>query len=110
MSTLQRADEAYAEQDWGHAYAHFRAADAEAPLDPEHLERLAITAQCLGKGDDSVEAWSRAHAAHLSDGNLERAAMAAAWCSFVLLTRGEFALGSGWLARAQALCDENNLD
>jgi DNA-binding CsgD family transcriptional regulator len=110
MSTLHRADEAYAEQAWGQAYAQLRAADAEEPLDPEYLERLAITAHCLGKGDDSVEAWSRAHAAHLSDGNLERAAMAASWCSFVLLTRGEFALGSGWLARAQALCDENNLD
>ena len=110
MNTLDRADQAYAGRAWAQAYADLRMADAEEPLDAEHLERLAITAHCLGKGDDSVDAWSRAHAAHLSDGNLELAALAACWCSFVLITDGEFALGGGWLARAQALCDENNLD
>jgi DNA-binding NarL/FixJ family response regulator len=110
MGMLERADDAYARREWQQAYADLCTADAKEPLDPEHLEQLAITAHCLGKGDESVDAWARAHTAYLSGGQFEQAAMAACWCSFVLITRGEFALGSGWLARAQALCDDHQLD
>jgi DNA-binding CsgD family transcriptional regulator/tetratricopeptide (TPR) repeat protein len=109
-SMLEQADEAYGRYAWGEAYAQLCAADLEDPLDAEHLERLAITAHCLGRNDEAVDAWSRAYTAHLDHGRFEEAALAAAWCAFGLLTRGEFALGGGWLGRAQGLCEENSLD
>ncbi len=110
MAAVELAEDAYARRSWGEAYAHLVAAAAERPLDPQHLEQLAVAAHCIGKADEATDAWSRAHAAHLEAGDVESAAMAAAWCSFTLVSNGDFALGSGWLARVQALCDEYNLD
>src|SRR5439155_8568100 len=85
-------------------------ANADQPLSPEHLEQLAVAAHCIGKSDESTEAWGRAHSGYLESGDFESAALAAAWCAFGLLAHGEFALGGGWLARVQALCDEHQLD
>jgi DNA-binding CsgD family transcriptional regulator len=110
VGMLKLAGDAYARRAWGDAYAWLTAADADQPLDPQHLEQLAVAAHCIGKTDESTEAWGRMHNAYLEVGDVEDAALAAVWCAFGLLTRGEFALGSGWLGRAQALCDEHNLD
>ncbi len=110
MGMLELAGDAYARRAWGEAFARLTAADADQPLTPLHLQRLAVAAHCIGKTDESTDAWGRAHAACLECGDVENAALAAAWCAFGLITRGEFALGSGWLGRAQALCEEHNLD
>jgi DNA-binding CsgD family transcriptional regulator len=107
---LDLAEDAYARRAWGEAYSQLVAADAQQPLSAQQLERLAVAAHCIGKRDESTDAWSRAHAVCLESGDVENAAMAAAWCSFALVTNGEFGLGGGWLARVQALCDEYNLD
>ncbi len=95
---------------WAAAYTELLAADADQPLEPAQLQQLAVSAHCLGQDDAAVEAWARAHAAHLAAGDVEAAAMAASWCAFGLVTRGEFALGSGWLGRAQALCEGHQLN
>jgi DNA-binding CsgD family transcriptional regulator len=110
MDSDELADAAIARRAWGEVHHRLSTADADHPLTPERLEQLAVAAHCIGKSDESTEAWSRAHAAYLAAGDVESAAMAATWCSFGLLTRGEFALSSGWLVRAQAVCDEHNLD
>jgi DNA-binding CsgD family transcriptional regulator len=107
VASLKLADDAYARRAWGEAYARLTEADVDQP---QHLEQLAVAAHCIGKTDESTEAWGRTHTAYLEIGDVENAALAAAWCAFGLLTRGEFALGSGWLGRAQALCDEHDLD
>ena len=104
MATLALADEAFTRRAWGEAFAALSAADADGGLDAAHLERLAVAAHCLGLDEESVDAWARAHAAHLQGGAPDRAALAACWCSFGLLTRGEVALSRGWLARAETLC------
>lgn len=109
-STLELADAAFDRYAWGEACEHLNDADLEEPLDAEHLERLAIATHCLGRDDESVAAWSRAYAVHLDEERLDQAALAAAWAAFSLLNRGEFALGGGWLGRAQALCEDNDLD
>ncbi|HEY2167724.1 MAG TPA: hypothetical protein VGH01_11200, partial [Jatrophihabitantaceae bacterium] len=70
MTALQHADEAYARRAWTDAYQQLRVADAEQGLDAQHLERLAVAAHCLGRNDESVEAWSSAYAAHLCAGAL----------------------------------------
>jgi DNA-binding CsgD family transcriptional regulator len=110
VATLKLAGDAYARRAWGEAYAQLTAVDAEQPLHPQHLEQLAVAAHCIGKADEAVDAWGRAHAGYLMAGDAENAAMAAAWCSFTLITNGEFVRGNGWLARVQALCDEYNLE
>src|SRR5947207_5794664 len=100
MGALELGLEAYAHRAWTDAYAQLTAANAEQPLDAQHLELLAVSAHCIGKNDESADAWSRAYDAHLVTGDVASAALAADWCAFGLITRGEFALGSGWLARA----------
>ncbi|MBV9594482.1 MAG: hypothetical protein JO147_11895, partial [Actinobacteria bacterium] len=95
---------------WAEQFARLRAAANAPGFSADQLEELAIAAHCLGRMADCTDAWSRAHAAHLESGDWERAASAAAWCSFVLLTGGDFALGNGWITRVQALCDEHELD
>jgi DNA-binding CsgD family transcriptional regulator len=110
VTALELAGDAHARRAWGEAYEGLTAADADQPLDPQHLEQLAVAAHCIGKTDEATGAWGRAHTAYLEVGDVENAAMAAAWCSFALLGNGEFALSSGWLARVEALCDEHKLD
>lgn len=98
------------EKRWADAVRYLTAADAEQPLDARHLEDLAIASHCIGRNEESANAWSRAYAEHLAAGDMAAAALAAGWCSFGLLTRGEFAMGSGWLSRAQTLCQDHDLD
>jgi DNA-binding CsgD family transcriptional regulator len=95
---------------WADAFAELSAADREAPLEPEDLERLATAAYLLGRDDDSVEVWERAHHELLRRGDEERAARCAGWMVFVLMNGGEFARGGGWLARARRLLDDGQRD
>ena len=53
--------QAFERQVWGDAFRNLSAADIEHPLGPEDLERLAVAAYLVGRGEDSVEAWTRAH-------------------------------------------------
>jgi DNA-binding CsgD family transcriptional regulator len=90
---------------WADAFAELSAADREAPLEPEDLERLATAAYLIGSDEDSVEVWERAHHELLRRGDALRAARCAGWLVFVLMNGGEFARGGGWLARARRLLD-----
>jgi DNA-binding CsgD family transcriptional regulator len=95
---------------WADAFAELSAADGEAPLEPEDLERLATAAYLLGRDEDSVQVWERAHHELLRRGDEERAARCAGWMVFVLMNGGEFARGGGWLARARRLLDDGQRD
>ncbi|MGH2946146.1 MAG: LuxR C-terminal-related transcriptional regulator [Solirubrobacteraceae bacterium] len=105
-----RGRESFARQAWADACAELSAADREAPLEPEDLERLATAAYLAGRDEDSVEAWERAHHELVSRGEVERAARCAGWLVFVLLNGGEFARGGGWIARARRLLDDGRRD
>jgi DNA-binding CsgD family transcriptional regulator len=100
----------YGRRAWADAFAELSAADREAPLEPEDLERLATAAYLIGRDEDSIEVWERAHHGLLSRGDVERAARCAGWLVFVLLNGGEFARGGGWLARARRLLDDGQRD
>jgi DNA-binding CsgD family transcriptional regulator len=95
---------------WADAFAELSAADREAPLEPEDLERLATAAYLVGRDEDSVEVWERAHHELLSRGDVPRAARCAGWLVFVLMNGGEFARAGGWLARARRLLDDGQRD
>ena len=45
VDSIDRGRASFARQAWGDAYAQLTAADREAALEPEDLERLAIAAQ-----------------------------------------------------------------
>ena len=74
------------------------------------LELLAEAAFLTGRAEECVELWARAYNECLRLGEAARGVRCAFWLAFGLLNRGETARGGGWLARAQKLVDEFNLD
>ena len=65
-NAVARGRESYARRAWRDAYAELSAADLEAPLEPEDLERLATAAYLFGKDADDI--WARAHHGFLDRG------------------------------------------
>jgi hypothetical protein len=55
-----RGREAFRTQAWADAYTCLAAADRVTPLEPDDLERLAVSSYLVGRDEDSTEAWSRA--------------------------------------------------
>ncbi|MBA3318118.1 MAG: helix-turn-helix transcriptional regulator [Gemmatimonadales bacterium] len=102
---LERGRESFGGQAWGDAYTRLSAADREAPLAPEDLERLATAAYMVGRDTDSADLWARAHHEHRNRGDAERAVRCAFWLALGLFDRGEMARGAGWIARARRLLD-----
>jgi len=107
---LERGRESFRRQRWGEAYAQLSAADHDEPLDPADLERLATAAFLIGRDSDSEELLARAHQQFLARGSPEPAARCAFWLAFGLLERGEHARGSGWVARARRVLDDDSRD
>jgi ATP/maltotriose-dependent transcriptional regulator MalT len=105
-----RGRESFGRRAWADAFAELSAADRESALEPEDLERLATAAYLVGRDEDSVEVWERAHHELLGRGEVLRAARCAGWLVFVLLNGGEFARAGGWLARARRLLDDGQRD
>jgi DNA-binding NarL/FixJ family response regulator len=108
--TLDRGRESFERRAWADAFERLSAADRQAPLAPEDLERLAAAAYLVGRDADCDEVLVRAHQEWLRLGGVERAARCAFWLAFGLLNRGEWARAGGWLARARRLLDDGQLD
>jgi DNA-binding CsgD family transcriptional regulator len=102
--------ESFDRRQWADAFAELSAADREAGLEPEDLERLATAAYLLGRDEHSVEVWERAHHEILGRGDERWAARCAGRIVFVLMNGGEFARAGGWLARARRLIDDGMRD
>jgi DNA-binding CsgD family transcriptional regulator len=107
---LARARKSFEQHTWAESYRLFEAADREAPLAPEDLERLATAAYLMGREDDSEAFWERAHRGFLDRGDREGAARSACWLAVGLQLRGAIAPASGWLARARHILDEGQID
>lgn len=110
QQSLDLGRESFAGKAWREASDLLTEADRQLPLDAEDLEQLAAAWYLAGGDEESVEVWSRAHHEYLRRGETARAARCAFWLGFGLLLRNEPAQGGGWLARAQRLLDEGNLD
>ena len=102
---LARGRVAFGRRTWGEAYAHLSAADQEAPLELDDLERLAAAAYLTGRAAESADLWARAHQGCARRGDPARAARCAFWLAFELLNAGALARGGGWVDRAQRLLD-----
>jgi DNA-binding CsgD family transcriptional regulator len=107
---LARARQSFEQHTWADSYRLFEAADLEAPLEPEDLERLATAAYLMGREDESEAFWERAHRAFLERGDGEGAARSACWLAVGLQLRGAIAPASGWFARAQHILDEGQIE
>jgi DNA-binding CsgD family transcriptional regulator len=110
MQALARARTSFEQRAWADSYRALEAADREGPLEPEDLERLATAAYLMGRDDESEAFRARAHQTFLARGDSEGAARSASWLAFGLLQRGALAPASGWLARAERVLDEAQLD
>jgi DNA-binding CsgD family transcriptional regulator/tetratricopeptide (TPR) repeat protein len=110
VDEADRGRASFAQGAWGEEYALLSAADGEAGLDLENLERLGAVAYLLGRDEEAVDVWGRVHRHSLRVGDVRRAAGCAFWSAFVLLNRGELARGGGWIHRGQRLLDDAELD
>jgi DNA-binding CsgD family transcriptional regulator len=107
---LQLGREAFARHRWREAYEHLSKADRDEPLDPPHLEQLAIAAYLIGLDAETADLLGRAHQAFLNQRDLARAARCAFWLAFSLLNKGESARAGGWVERARRLLEEEPSD
>src|SRR5215471_21573287 len=103
--SLDQGRESLRRQAWGTAFLHLSAADRAEPLDPKDLQLLAEAARLTGRETDSTDILARAHQGFISIGDFPRAARCAIWLGFSALLNGEFAQGSGWVARARRLLE-----
>ena len=110
LATVRRARKSFGQRAWAESYRLLAAADRDAPLDAQDLERLAIAAHLLGRDDECEAVTARAYQAFLEGGDREGAARAAFWLGFYLMERGTIAPASGWFARAGRVLDEGQLD
>jgi hypothetical protein len=81
--------------DWAGDYARFAAADQQAPLDAEDLERWAVAAHLIGEDDQLVALRDRAYREYLDRGLTEQAARCVFWNGFHLDDAGQHAQAAG---------------
>jgi hypothetical protein len=109
-SALERGRQAFDRQEWAAAYELLRAADEDAPLAPEDLERAGRAAYLTGRDEDCVALLERAFRERMRRGDAEGAALDGFWVIFGLTNRGEWARAGGWIGRARAAIDDGRRD
>jgi ATP/maltotriose-dependent transcriptional regulator MalT len=105
---LAAARAAFERHEWGAARAGFLAARFRGPLGAGDMAALAEAAWWQGAVDESMSAMEEAYRLHLHGDEPTpcAAAMLAMDMGFLWLLRGEEAMGSGWLSRAQRLLED----
>ena len=109
-SPLDRGRELFEREAWGEAFTCLEQAGQATALGPEELDRLAVAAYLTARDAESDAYWERAHQEFLRTGDAPRAARCAFWLGIALMDRGEMAPSNGWLARAQRVIDDGQLD
>jgi DNA-binding CsgD family transcriptional regulator len=109
-TTLEQGRQAFERRAWGAAYELLLAADEQAPLEPEDLERAGRAAYLIGREDDYFTLCERLFRERLAAGDPEGAALAGFWLVHGLMIRGEFARAGGWVGRARAALDDGPRD
>lgn len=107
---LERGRDAYTKWAWLRAYEALSVADAMAPLAPADLERLGRSAYMIGRDDDYIGAFERAHQAYLQADDTRAAVRCSFWIGHNLLFRGEAGRAAGWFARGQRLLEREPAD
>lgn len=92
---------------WKETYEQLSALDKVSPLEAAKLLELAQSAYLIGKDSESVAFLIRAQQGFAQSGDLRRAGGVAAWIASIMLSAGDAAQSSGWMARAARLLDES---
>ncbi len=100
MNELERARDAIAREAWSDAHGILRSLDPSELTGPD-WEGLADAAWWLSELEESIAARQRAYAAYAAASEDRRAAAMAARLCVEHASRGEPAVGGGWLMRAQ---------
>lgn len=98
---LDRATRAFSGHAWAEAARLYEAADGHVPLDGSALDRWAMALQCTGRPAEAIPVLVRAVAAHAKSERFNDAASDAVTLASLHLERGQEAVASGWLARAE---------
>lgn len=107
---VERGRSSFERRAWGEAFTTLTEADSTSQLTVGDLEKLAISAYLVGRLEDAVAAWERAHEGCSRAGDVVHAARQAFWLAFALLNHGELGLGSGWVHRARRALDRAAVD
>jgi DNA-binding NarL/FixJ family response regulator len=109
-AALERGLAAFADHRWSDAFDALTEADTEVGLSADDLDRLATAALVMGREEVGLELAVRAHEAFLAMPDAHGAARSAAWIGLYLVSRGDMARSSGWLARAGRIAREGGGD
>jgi len=102
---LAQGRDSYGRQNWGDAYAQLSAADRQAPLASDDLERLATAAFLLGRDADSTGYLGTCVPRPPRQGAGRPRGPVRVLAGFRAQLTGETARTGGWLARAERLLD-----
>lgn len=105
-TALDRGRTAYLEHRFTDAVAGLDEAARERAVAASDLEHLAIAAILVGRLQEGLDSLTRAHEAHLAEGDVDGATRCAAWMGMELMYHGDQARAGGWFARAQRLVEE----
>jgi len=104
---LARGRDAFDREAWSDARTLLAQADADTPLEPEDLERLAAATFLVGEEAACIDALTRAHHGFLERGDPVAAARNAVRLAHTMLQQPALqAQATGWIARARRLIDE----
>jgi len=101
---LLAARSAHVRRDWPMSYEMFTRAGANAPLNADDLNAMAVAAWQLGRGTETVRAAERVFG-HLARTDPPQAAMKAVELALAWFTRGDVNIAQGWMNRARRLLD-----
>jgi DNA-binding CsgD family transcriptional regulator len=107
---VDRGRASFSRREWREAFEALSDVDGDGRLELADVERLAAAAYLIGRVDECVDAWGRAHQSCARAGDVAGAARCAFWLSFILLNKGELVHGGGWVHRGQRLLDEGQVD
>ncbi|HJS71528.1 MAG TPA: adenylate/guanylate cyclase domain-containing protein [Acidimicrobiia bacterium] len=103
--TLDAGRRAFEQRSWEQAYQELSAADQEAGLHPDDLERLADAAWWSARSEEAVDLLERAYLGYLQEGSNGRAALMAIRLAERAIRSLEGPVAQGWLARAVSLLE-----
>ena len=107
---VDRARAAYDAQRWGAAADDFVAADREAPLGLDDLERLGYASHLVGRSDVAAQTGIRGFTVAAESGEIERAALIGFWTGMTFAFRGDDAQAGAWFARATEVIEKSERD
>ncbi len=107
IDQLRQAREAFERRDWALVSERLQSV---GDLSVADTMALATAAFLIGDADEAVRALQAGYQDSIKKGDALGAVRFAFWLGFVLNTRGEMAVGGGWVARAERLLESQPED